>query len=280
LVASGQNTAIVPVQYHLAASRASAEVDFSTNLAEVTAQLKAKFDDYKTTATDLAPNLKAINTLITKHLKNGNREQLARLYLLDAHIYADGLKKTSRARAIWQQIIRDFPGTQAAQASTIWIDRLDAEAAAEPNASIPEGLAVGQKFPNFNVTSLAGSSLSPEDYRGRVTLIDFWATWCPPCRAELPNVINIYNTEHAKGFDIIGVSLDQDRASVLDFIREQGMPWEQYFDGQGWQNQLAVKYSVNSIPMTYLLDTHGIIIGKDLRGEELENAVAKALANL
>ena len=130
------------------------------------------------------------------------------------------------------------------------------------------------------MTSLAGSSLSPEDYRGRVTLIDFWATWCPPCRAELPNVINIYNTEHAKGFDIIGVSLDQDRASVLDFIREQGMPWEQYFDGQGWQNQLAVKYSVNSIPMTYLLDTHGIIIGKDLRGEELENAVAKALANL
>ena len=137
---------------------------------------------------------------------------------------------------------------------------------------------MGQKFPGFDETSLGGQPLSVTAYRGKVTLIDFWATWCPPCRAELPNVIAIYRAYHAQGFDIIGVSLDDNRGTVVDFTQAQGMAWLQYFDGQGWDNKLAKKYGVHSIPMTYLLDRHGIIIGKELRGEELGAAVVKALA--
>jgi thiol-disulfide isomerase/thioredoxin len=261
-----------------ATARKVEKVDFAPELAAVTAQLKEKFDAGKTSEADLSENLAAINDLMMKHVKDGNREQLARLYLLDAHIYADGLTNTARARAIWAQVVREFPGTLAAQGAAISLAKLEAQAAAEPGPNVPVGLAVGQKFPDFNETDIAGQPLSVAAHRGRVTMIDFWATWCPPCRAEMPNVIATYNQYSAQGFDIIGVSLDGDQNKVVQFTQAQGMAWPQYFDGQGWDNKLAKKYGIRSIPMDYLLNRHGIIIGKGLRGEELGQAVAKAVA--
>lgn len=259
------------------AAKPTAPVDFSADLAQVTADLKQKFDAGKTTGTNLDENLKAINALIIKHLKNGNREQLARLYLLDAHIYADALTNTAKARAIWLQVTREFPGTLAARGAAISLAKLRAQQSAAPDPNIPEGLAVGQRFPGFNTNDIVGNPLSVAAHRGNVTMIDFWATWCPPCRAEMPNVIATYRKYHSEGFDIIGVSLDNQRASVLRFTQAMGMPWQQYFDGKGWSNELAKKYQVDSIPMDYLLDRHGIIIGKELRGKSLGTAVAKAL---
>jgi thiol-disulfide isomerase/thioredoxin len=111
-----------------------------------------------------------------------------------------------------------------------------------------------------------------------VVLIDFWATWCPPCRAELPNVIATYQKYHSKGFDIIGVSLDEDKAQLLSFIKDHNMTWPQYYDGKKWDNQLAMNYGVEIAPTTYLLDGEGKIIGKDLRGDDLKKAVAAALS--
>lgn len=252
-------------------------VDFSADLETVTADLKKKFDDGETGRTNLDENLQAINDLIVKHLKDGNREQLARLYLLDAHIYADGLTNSAKARAIWVQVSRDFPGTLAARGAAISLAKLNAAQSAAPDPGLPEGLAVGQRFPGFNASDIAGSALSTTAYRGQVTLVDFWATWCGPCREEMPNVIATYRQYHAQGFAIIGVSLDSQRDAVLRFTRALGMPWQQYFDGKGWSNQLAKKYGVESIPMDYLLDRHGVVVGKELRGKELGAAVQAAL---
>jgi peroxiredoxin len=95
---------------------------------------------------------------------------------------------------------------------------------------------------------------------------------------ELPNVIETYKKHHAGGFEIIGISLDENQGRLQSFIKDKQMTWPQFFDGKKWQNKLAVKYGVNSIPATYLLDREGKIIGKDLRGEELEKAVVAALA--
>ena len=249
------------------AKTAAKNVDFAPELDAATAELKAKFEAGKTNAADMEESITAIKALITKHFKDGKREQLARLYLLDAHIYADGLHDAKQARAIWEQVLRDYPGTLAAKGA--WISL---------GLNVPEGLEVGQRFPDFSVTDLAGSPLSVSGRGGRVTLVDFWATWCGPCKAEMPHVITAYQTYHGQGFNIIGVSLDSSRQALVNFTQAQGMTWPQYFDGLQWQNRLAVRYGINSIPMNYLLNRYGIIIGKDLRGSALSEAVVKALA--
>jgi thiol-disulfide isomerase/thioredoxin len=244
------------------------KVDFLPELQVVTAKLKETFDAGTNNAGNFQENLTAVNALIGKYLKNGNREEFARLYLLDAHIYSDGLNDVARAEAIWEQVVRDFPGTLAAKGAAISLAK----------NSVPEGLAVGQRFPDFKVTDVNGSPLSPSANRGRVTLIDFWATWCGPCRGEMPNVIAAYQNYHAQGFNIIGISLDGDLVTLQAFTQAEGMPWPQYYDGLGWQNKLAQRYGVGSIPANYLLDRRGIIVGKDLRGSDLRDAVPKALA--
>ena len=143
---------------------------------------------------------------------------------------------------------------------------------------IRRSLVEGTNFPDFSEKDLAGKPLSIANFKGNVVLVQFWATWCPPCRAELPNVIAAYQKYHDKGFEIIGVSLDDEQPVLESFLEDNKMGWPEYFDGLHWKNKLAVKYGVMSVPADYLLDGKGRIIGKDLRGEALDAAVAKALA--
>ena len=145
--------------------------------------------------------------------------------------------------------------------------------------SVPVSLAIGQRFPDFNETDLNGAPLSVAAAKGKVMLVDFWATWCGPCRAEMPNVIAAYQKYRPSGFDIIGISLDENQGAVVSFTASQGMTWPQYLDGKGWNNKLAKQYGVDSIPMSYLLDRNGIILGKGLRGRALDMAVNHALAD-
>src|SRR3989441_9826764 len=138
--------------------------------------------------------------------------------------------------------------------------------------------ATRKAAPAWELKEVTGKVVRSSDFKGKVGLLDFWATWCPPCRAELPSVIKTYEKHHPKGFEIIGISLDKEEAKLTSFTKEKEMTWQQYFDGKGWGNNLAAKYGVQSIPATYLLDGEGQIIAKDLRGEEMDGAVAKALA--
>ena len=130
---------------------------------------------------------------------------------------------------------------------------------------------------DLKFTSVDGQSIDLSKMRGKVVLVDFWATWCPPCRGEVPNVVAAYQKYHDKGFEIIGISLDEDKDTLAGFIKEKEMTWPQYYDGKQWQNKMALKYGVTQIPSTYLLGKDGKIIAKQLRGEELDSAVAKAL---
>ena len=108
-------------------------------------------------------------------------------------------------------------------------------------------------------------------------MIDFWATWCGPCVGELPNVLAAYEKYHAKGFEILGISLDQDKGAFEKFIADRKMTWRHYFDGKGWQNEVAQLYGVNSIPATYLIGPDGKIVAVGLRGEALGRQLAKML---
>jgi thiol-disulfide isomerase/thioredoxin len=149
----------------------------------------------------------------------------------------------------------------------------------EESRKIRRTLTNGAKFPDFSEKDLLGNPLSVSKYEDKVVLVEFWATWCSPCVAELPNIIKAYNKHHSNGFEVIGVSLDQDEQKLKSFLKVKEIPWPQYFDGKEWQNKLAAKYGIDSVPATFLLDRQGKIIAQDLQGEALEEALTKALTN-
>ncbi|MCG9130356.1 redoxin domain-containing protein [Candidatus Poribacteria bacterium] len=132
----------------------------------------------------------------------------------------------------------------------------------------------GQVLPEFSpVVDLDGKPVSLADYRGKLVLLDFWATWCGPCITELPNIKEVYEKYHDKGFEIIGISLDTDEAALHTFIKENRLPWRQVFDGAGRETPLAQQYRVRSIPAQFLMDREGKVISVKARGKRLKDLV-------
>jgi len=144
--------------------------------------------------------------------------------------------------------------------------------------------SAGQTAPSFAAATLDAKKVKfPGDYKGKIVLLDFWATWCPPCRAEIPNVAAAYQKYHSKGFEILGVSLDQPKAEakLAQFTHDHNMPWPQIYDGQNWGAAVAVKYGVQAIPCPILVDGDtGVILaeGPGALGDNLDSALEKGLA--
>ncbi|MCB1229760.1 MAG: redoxin domain-containing protein [Verrucomicrobiae bacterium] len=112
---------------------------------------------------------------------------------------------------------------------------------------------------------------------GKVVLVEFWATWCPPCVAELPNLMSGYEKYHEKGFEIVAISLDSDDGTVKAFTEQRGLPWPQYVNGMGDAGDIATKYGVTGIPATFLIGKDGKIVATDLRGGDLEKNLSKLI---
>ncbi|MFT5800938.1 MAG: peroxiredoxin, partial [Nonlabens sp.] len=134
---------------------------------------------------------------------------------------------------------------------------------------------IGAVAPDFSQKTPEGKLMSLSDLRGKVVLVDFWASWCGPCRRENPNVIKVYEKYKDKGFDVLGVSLDRSKAPWMKAIKKDKLPWNQISDLKGWQNEVAQLYSVRTIPQTILLDRKGRILAKNLRGADLEAKLAE-----
>jgi thiol-disulfide isomerase/thioredoxin len=124
--------------------------------------------------------------------------------------------------------------------------------------------------------ALDGKDVDLSKLQGKVVLIDFWATWCGPCRAELPNVKKAYEKLHSKGFEIVGISFDRNKDTLQSFVKTENMPWPQYFDGLFWDNKIGKKYKVESIPSMWLVDKKGNLRDMAARGN-LESRVEKLL---
>ena len=144
--------------------------------------------------------------------------------------------------------------------------------------AVMKSVSVGQKAPDFTMSDVNGNPVALSSKIGsKLLLIDFWASWCNPCRQENPNVVKTYNEFHKKGFDVFGVSLDQKKEGWVKAIADDKLSWTHVSDLQYWNNSAAKLYAVNSIPANFLLDETGKIIGKNLRGEALYKKVTEIL---
>ena len=140
---------------------------------------------------------------------------------------------------------------------------------------------VGSLAPDFSAPTPEGDLLSLRDAMGKYTIIDFWASWCKPCRRENPNVVNVYNKYHDQGLNIISVSLDRNgqRQRWLQAIEDDNMDWYHVSHLKFWQDPIAKQYNVKAIPATFLLDENGTIIAKNLRGQALHTKMAELFPN-
>lgn len=259
---------VIPAQLVSAADTNDPTGELKALVGRVNADIKAG----KSTETDFSNDLHQFDILLAEH-RGQKTDAVAHILFMKAMLYSQVLGDDAKSDALLKQITNDFSETPLAAR----IEEAQAEIA--KIKAIRDSLAVGTPFPAFDVKDMNGKPLSLASYRGKIVLIDFWATWCMPCCMEVPNVIAAYQKYHPQGFDVIGISLDVDKQKLLDFTAQNGMTWPQYFDGERFNNKLAVRYGIQEIPTTFLLDTHGRIIAENLRGEDLITMIGWAVAN-
>jgi peroxiredoxin len=147
------------------------------------------------------------------------------------------------------------------------------------------GTEIGNKAPEIRLPSLAGDTIALSSLKGKLVLIDFWATWCAPCVKEQPELAKLYNKfknaefTNGKGFEIFGVSLDSKKDSWQNIVNKNGIDWIQVSDLKFWTSPVAKLYNIQELPFNLLIDGNGLIISKNLHGEELEKELAKYLVN-
>jgi len=187
------------------------------------------------------------------------------LYLISKYILPTGTLQEL------EDLFVDFPDSlRTSKYSSIITKRI----------TILRNTEVGKSAPTFIQRSINGEQISLSDFKGKYLLIDFWASWCKPCRQENPNVVAAYKKFNRHNFEILGISLDNDSEKWEKAVEDDNLIWTQVSDLKGWKNEVAQMYGVNSIPHSILVDTNGVIIAKNLRGDSLHNRLEELFKKL
>lgn len=226
--------------------------DMLSENAEVVAAAEKKYDEIET----------EVNEKVKQYIRNNNDSRTAAKLLYD---FRYSLNENERRELITGsgETFQSVPG----------IDRL------MEHLKILENVAIGKKFTDFEMQDPEGKTHKLSEYvgNGKVVLIDFWASWCPPCRRDMPHLVKVYKEYKNNDFEIVGVSLDRTADAWKKGIKDLNITWPQMSDLKYWQSEGAALYGVNSIPHTVLVGKDGIIIDKNLRGDALDTKLAELL---
>lgn len=266
--------------------------EFNKKVQAAILAAKEKAKDDTELATILIPDIKALKKEFPK------RPEIENLLLQCAQLLGDspeGLALTKEVETSIRELKKEFPKRpdidsvllQVAQMREEEPESLALIKEVEASDTDPQlkqmATALRKKFEALGkplaiaFTAVDGRKVDLADLKGKVVLLDFWATWCGPCVQELPNVKRAYTQLHPEGFEIIGISFDQDEKKLTDFVQRKEMPWVQYFDGKGWGNKYGQLYGISSIPAMWLLDKKGNLRSYNVRGK-LEAKVKALLA--
>ncbi len=286
-------------KYHLILQNGD-EVSFRTDFAQ-------ESHDYEVTGSPLSEKIKSFASTITEkqqfelELEEAfagqatglNDTALMNLRQQFLQKYRQGMQEYTEAAVRFADQNDDLAGfyamstldTDIAEAELVayanriagrWDDNVQVRQFVEEMAKLKR-LAVGQPAPEFESLTPNNQKVKLSDFKGKYTLVDFWASWCMPCREENPNIVKQYQAYKDRGFTVLGVSLDGNPGSWMRAIQQDGLEWTNVSDLQQWGSEVVGLYRIQAIPTSYLLDPEGIIIAKNLRGTELAAFLKKTL---
>jgi peroxiredoxin len=178
---------------------------------------------------------------------------------------------TTKLASLYNALSVEVKNTEGSKSYTELLGKIN-------NAYTPgKGVPVGAMAPAFTQNDIDGKPIKLSDFKGKYVLIDFWASWCGPCRGENPNVVSAYAKYHDKGLEILGVSLDTKKEAWIKAIADDNLTWKHVSDLKGWKNEVGALYGIQSIPANLLIDPTGKVIAKDLRGTALTDKLAEIL---
>lgn len=275
------------------------KIQFSTNLQDPT-QYSVEGSELSQSLMEFAPaKLKieaiedSLQSVFTKIAMNRSSIEVENLRSEMLHKFEPYMKEYVRAAVQFAEAHPNLAGFYAmsrldpdvAESELIaYADRVNAEL--KHNRSVKEfldeveklkRLAIGKVAPDFESYTVNNKVVKLSDFRGKYLLLDFWASWCVPCREENPNIVRQYHAFKDKGFDILGVSLDDNPGPWTRAIKDDGLVWTNVSDLKAWSSDLIISYRIKAIPTSYLLDPEGKIVAKNLRGADLEEFLKKTL---
>jgi peroxiredoxin len=246
---------------------------FQNQVADLNAELMpfantAAFDSMKNVAQEKYQTYEAEQKRFVKSFIDDNDQGIVPLF---ASLYAANFISPEDEYVWFSGLLDRFKAEFPESKYTAWLTTF-----IEPYRSLSE-LQEGKMAPDFRLPTPDGDSLSLSDLRGKYVLIDFWASWCGPCRQENPNVVRMYNRFKGKNFEILGVSLDKERAGWIKAIGDDQLSWKHVSDLKFWDSMVTGLYAIQSIPATMIVDPEGRIVARNLRGAPLEDKLAELL---